>query len=206
MGAWEREHIDGVCPLFNFTTFLRTFSHFFLLLTHISKSQFSADSLTFSNPSQHATPSSCKTTASNNSRPIRWILHLNSASHLTPIRGLRATLTFGEFCFSSIADLVSFPVSVSLAVIQRRQILSPSQPPRRMSIMHCPPSRPLNGSQQGIWHHSASIQQIAVNGSTTNRRETILMGTTQPSIIPPVSLAMVKILSSSLLPSMVLIP
>jgi len=107
MGAWEREHIDGVCPLFNFTTFLRTFSHFFLLLTHISKSQFSADSLTFSNPSQHATPSSCKTTASNNSRPIRWILHLNSASHLPPIWGLRATLTFGEFFFFYIADFVA---------------------------------------------------------------------------------------------------
>ena len=29
-----REHIDGLCPFFNFTTFLRTFSHFFLFLTH----------------------------------------------------------------------------------------------------------------------------------------------------------------------------
>jgi hypothetical protein len=37
IGAWEREHIDGVCPFFNFATFLRTFSHFFLLLTQISK-------------------------------------------------------------------------------------------------------------------------------------------------------------------------
>ena len=176
-------------------------SRTFFCFSHISESQFSADSLTFSSPSQHATPSPCKKTRSNNTRPIRWILHLSSASHLTPIWGLRATLTFGEFFFFHITDFCC-----TSPVAKQGHILSPSQPPRRMSIMHCPPPRPPNGSQQEIWHHSASIQQIAVNGSTTNHRQTILMGTTRRSIIPPVSLAMVKILPCSLLPSMVLIP
>ena len=192
--------INGGCPFFNFTTFLHAFSRFFLPLAHFEV-KFSADSLTFSNPSQHATPSSCKTTASNNTPPIRWILHLNSASHLAPIWGLRATLTLGEFFFY-ITDFL-----LHVAAAERgRHTLSPSQPPRRMSLMHCPPSRHLNGSQQGIRHHSASIQQIAVNGPTPNRKQTILMGTTQPSIIPLVSLVMVKILPCSFLPSMVLIP
>jgi hypothetical protein len=45
--VWEEEHIDGVCLSLNFTTLLRTFSHFHTLLHRLSKLHVSPNSLTF---------------------------------------------------------------------------------------------------------------------------------------------------------------